>query len=242
MAGERTHKRTLRQYLMLMPLAALCQTQGHDAYEWRGTPAPLKTPRRRRVNTARREDLLAQVTDIFLAEGFTSVTVEDLTRRLRCSKSTLYGVGSTKEKLVVAATKHFFGSEAHRIEQAVAEQDDPQGKITTYLEGVAQAMRRNSPAFYTDMVTYAPTAEIYAHNTARAAERIREMIDDGVRRRRVPGDQRHRRSPGRRPRHRSRTVRHSARTHGALRRRILRGACRSVVQRTPARELTVFGC
>ncbi|QDN54543.1 MULTISPECIES: TetR/AcrR family transcriptional regulator [unclassified Streptomyces] len=144
-------------------------------------PAPLKTPRRRRVNTARREDLLAQVTDIFLAEGFTSVTVEDLTRRLRCSKSTLYGVGSTKEKLVVAATKHFFGSEAHRIEQAVAEQDDPQGKITTYLEGVAQAMRRNSPAFYTDMVTYAPTAEIYARNTARAAERIREMIDDGVR-------------------------------------------------------------
>lgn len=143
--------------------------------------APLRTPRRRRVDTARREDLLAQVTDIVLAEGFTSVTVDDLARRMRCSKATLYAVGATKEQLVVAATKHFFGTEADRIERAVAEHDDPQARITVYLEGVAQAMRRNSPAFYTDMVTYAPTARIYARNTARAAERIREMIDDGVR-------------------------------------------------------------
>lgn len=146
------------------------------------TPAaPLKSPRRRRVDTARREDLLGQVTDIFLAEGFTSVTVDDLARRMHCSKSTLYGVGATKEQLVVAATKHFFGTEADRIEHAVTGYDDPQVKITTYLEGVAQAMRRNSPAFYTDMVSYAPTAQIYTRNTARAAERIKEMIDEGVR-------------------------------------------------------------
>lgn len=145
------------------------------------TPAaPLKSPRRRRVDTARREDLLGQVTDIFLAEGFTSVTVDDLARRMHCSKSTLYGVGATKEQLVVAATKHFFGTEADRIEHAVTAYDDPQVKITTYLEGVAQAMRRNSPAFYADMVSYAPTAEIYTRNTARAAERIQEMIDEGV--------------------------------------------------------------
>jgi len=147
----------------------------------RATPdAPLKTPRRRRVDTARREDLLEQVTGIFLAEGFTAVSVDDLARRMHCSKATLYAVGATKEQLVVAATKHFFRSEADRIEQAVAEHDDPQAKITTYLQGVAQAMRRNSPAFYADMISYGPTAEIYARNTARAAERIRQMIDDGV--------------------------------------------------------------
>ncbi|MFE3825363.1 TetR/AcrR family transcriptional regulator [Streptomyces sp. NPDC059092] len=149
----------------------------HDA----PPPAPLRTARRRRVDTRRREELLAQVTEIFLAEGFTSVGVNDLARRLHCSKSTLYGVGATKEQLVVTATKHFFGSEAERIERAVERHDDPQARITTYLEGVAQAMRRNSPAFYADMVAYPPTAAIYARNTARAAERIQEMIGDGVR-------------------------------------------------------------
>ena len=142
---------------------------------------PLKTPRRRRVDTARRADLLEQVTGIFLAEGFTAVSVDDLARRLRCSKATLYAVGATKEQLVIAAAKHFFRSEADHIEQAVAACADPQAKITTYLQGVAHAMRRNSPAFYADMVGYPPTAQIYARNTARAAERIREMIDQGVR-------------------------------------------------------------
>ncbi|WP_232294993.1 hypothetical protein [Parafrankia sp. EUN1f] len=41
----------------------------------------------------------------------------------------------------------------------------PQAKITTYLEGVAQAMRHNSLAFYTDMGGYAPTVKIYGRNT-----------------------------------------------------------------------------
>jgi len=142
--------------------------------------APINSPRRRRVDTARREELLAEIEAIFLAEGFTSVTVDDLTQRLHCSKATLYSVASTKEQLVVAATKHFFGSAAEVIEAAVAAESDPRKRITTYLGGVAEAMRRNSRAFYDDMVSYQPTAEIYARNTAQAASRVHELIAAGV--------------------------------------------------------------
>ncbi|OZF57610.1 TetR family transcriptional regulator [Rhodococcus sp. 14-2470-1b] len=146
--------------------------------------ASINTPRRRHVDTSRREELLASIEDIFLAEGFTSVTVDDLTKRLRCSKATLYSVASTKEQLVIAATKHFFATEAEGIEAAVAEEPDPRLRITTYLAGVAKAMRRNSRAFYADMVAYRPTAEIYARNTDRAAARVQEMIAEGVESRR----------------------------------------------------------
>ncbi|MGV9947024.1 TetR/AcrR family transcriptional regulator [Rhodococcus aetherivorans] len=142
--------------------------------------APINSPRRRRVDTARRDELLSKIEEIFLAEGFTSVTVDDLTQRLHCSKATLYSVASTKEQLVVAATKHFFGSAAEEIEAAVAAETDPRNRITTYLGGVAGAMRRNSRAFYDDMVSYRPTAEIYARNTAQAAARVHELIDAGV--------------------------------------------------------------
>lgn len=141
----------------------------------------LNTPRRRRVDTARRDELLARIEDIFLAEGFTSVSVDDLTQRLRCSKATLYSVASTKEQLVIAATKHFFGAAAQQIEDAVAGEPDSRNRITLYLGGVAAAMRRNSRAFYDDMVSYQPTAEIYARNTAQAARRVQELIDEGVR-------------------------------------------------------------
>ena len=76
---------------------------------------------------------------------------------MRCSKATLYSVASTKEQLVIAATKHFFVAAAEQIEDAVANESDPRKRITTYLGGVASAMRRNSRAFYDDMVSYPPT-------------------------------------------------------------------------------------
>ncbi|WP_280295667.1 TetR/AcrR family transcriptional regulator [Nocardia abscessus] len=142
--------------------------------------ATVKTPRKRRVDEARRGDLLARVEEIFLSEGFTAVAVGELTERLRCSKATLYSVAPTKETLVILATKKFFSESAAQIEDTVAGLDDASSKITTYLDGVATAMRRTSRAFYQDMVAFAPTAEIYGRNTARAAERLKELIDDGI--------------------------------------------------------------
>ncbi|MEV0550654.1 TetR/AcrR family transcriptional regulator [Nocardia salmonicida] len=132
------------------------------------------------MDVARRDDLLEQVQGIFLSEGFTTITIGELTERLHCSKATLYSVAATKEQLVVLATKQFFGASADQIEASVAAQVDPKVKILTYLDGVADAMRRSSKAFYEDMVAFAPTAEIYARNTDRAAERVREMIDEGI--------------------------------------------------------------
>jgi AcrR family transcriptional regulator len=161
--------------------AALRQTGGQDAPGPPDTSALLRTPRRRRVDTTRRADLLAQITDVFLAEGFTAVSVDDLARRMRCSKSTLYGVGGTKEQLVVAATKHFFGSEARRIEQAVAEQVDPQAKITTYLEGVAQAMRRNSPADGLGRRSRRPSRRSAHHRQDHGSRDPRRAVRPGVR-------------------------------------------------------------
>ncbi|HEY5856311.1 MAG TPA: TetR/AcrR family transcriptional regulator [Aldersonia sp.] len=143
-------------------------------------PVPRKTARRRRADPAREEQLLTQIEEIFLAEGFTSVTVDDLARRLRCSKATLYRVARTKEQLVIAATKHFFRTAADSIEASLADTESASERITKYLNGVADAMRRNSPAFYDDMVAYPPTADIYARNAGTAAERVREMIAEGI--------------------------------------------------------------
>ena len=140
----------------------------------------VRTPRRRRVDAARRAGLLDSIEEIFLAEGFTTVTVGELTERLHCSRATLYSVAPTKEQMVVLATKRFFGTSAEIIEERVAQHDGARTRILTYLDGVAEAMRRNSQAFYDDMVAFAPTAAIYARNTARAAERVRELIEEGI--------------------------------------------------------------
>jgi AcrR family transcriptional regulator len=142
--------------------------------------APGTSVRRRRVDRERRSELLTALEELLLREGFTALTVDDMARRLHCSKATLYSVASSKEQLVIALTKHFFRQATEEIEQAVAAVADPRLRISTYLAGVGTAMSRCSPVFYADMVNYAPTAGVYAANSDAAARRVRELIDSGV--------------------------------------------------------------
>ena len=142
---------------------------------------PRRSPRRRTVDTARVEQLLGQAGAIVLAEGFTTITMDQLAQRLGCSKATLYSAAGTKEQLVQTITRRFFLTATEEIERAVADEADPRQRIRTYLTGVGTAMRLHSPAFYDDMVSYEPTARIYRKNSDAAARRVQEMIDDGIR-------------------------------------------------------------
>ena len=101
----------------------------------------MRTRPRQRLDAARQDDLLARVVDIFLYNGFSSVTVSALAQQLRGSKATLYSVAPTKEQLVILATKQFFGSSAKRIEASVAAERHPRTQMVTYLGGVADPRR-----------------------------------------------------------------------------------------------------
>jgi AcrR family transcriptional regulator len=140
--------------------------------------APARS--RRHIDDTRREQLLNQVQEIVLADGFAKLTVDDIAARLQCSKSTLYAVSSSKEHLVVSALRHFFRDATTRTEERVAQVADPSQRIATYRAGVGIEMRKMSRACYEDMVTNDATGEIYAVNSAAAARRVREYIRDGV--------------------------------------------------------------
>ncbi|MFF8975187.1 hypothetical protein [Streptomyces sp. NPDC014995] len=84
------------------------------------------------------------------------------------------------EQLVLAVTRAFFRDATAEIEQAVQAEPDARQRIRVYLTGVGTAMRRHSNAFYDDMVGYEPTAQIYRKNSAAAAHRVHELIEEGV--------------------------------------------------------------
>jgi AcrR family transcriptional regulator len=136
--------------------------------------------RRRRVDGGRRTQLLDEVEELLLAEGFTAVSMDDVAQRLRCSKATLYSVAGSKEQLVVTVTKEFFRQATEQIEVAVAAVADPRLRISAYLSGVGEAMSRCSSDFYTDMIGFGPTADIYRANSDAAARRVQELIAAGV--------------------------------------------------------------
>jgi AcrR family transcriptional regulator len=124
--------------------------------------------------------MLQALEDLVLVEGFARLSMDDLASRLHSSKSTLYGLASSREQLVIAVVRHFFKEATARIEAEVAPVADAPTKIAIYLAAVGAEMRRMSPVCYGDMLSYEPTRGIYERNSLAAANRVREFIQEGV--------------------------------------------------------------
>jgi AcrR family transcriptional regulator len=130
---------------------------------------------------ARQEELLDELVKLFLAEGFQQFTLADLTRRLHCSKTTLYGLGHSKEALIMNALRRFFARSGERVDRRAAEVAEPDARIVAYLRAVAAELRAASPEFIAQVAAHPAARSIYEHNTRVAAERVGGMIEEGVR-------------------------------------------------------------
>ena len=130
--------------------------------------------------TRRRGELFDALVDLFLAEGFAHLTLDDIAARLRCSKSTLYALAGSKEQLVRAATVHFFRRSTEDVESRVAELTGAAERITGYLSAVGVALAAASARFMADLDAFAPAREVYEINTRYAADRVRELVTAGV--------------------------------------------------------------
>lgn len=137
-------------------------------------PVPPKPP------TARQRALLAELEELFLAQGFMAFTLDDLAARMRCSKTTLYALASSKEQLAVRVVGHFFQGAARRIEHRIDGVDDARKIIEVYLAGVSDELNRASAAFMNDVAAFPPARATYEMNSKAAAGRIRSFIAKGV--------------------------------------------------------------
>lgn len=136
------------------------------------------------VSTRARDALLDETLELFLADGFRHLTLAELAARLRCSKSTLYRLGTSKDELIANVLKHFFREATDAVEARVAATADPADRLAEYLRAVADRLRPASAAFMADVSAHPRAREIYEGNTAIAASRVAELIAEGVRARR----------------------------------------------------------
>jgi AcrR family transcriptional regulator len=141
-----------------------------------GYPVIMPSPRR----TARQSDLLQRLVALLAAEGFASFTLDELTERLRCSKTTLYQLAGSKQELVREAVKHYFREATQVIEKEVADTSAPADRVVVYLNAVARQLRPLSRRFLDDMAGFEPAREVYEANTRLAVDRMRQLIAEGV--------------------------------------------------------------
>ena len=131
--------------------------------------------------TTRQRQLVGELLELFLAEGFADLTLDDIAARLGCSKRTLYALADSKEQLAVRTVRYFFKQATEQVETAIARTRSPAARVTRYLEAVAAALRPAGTQFLRDVDRQAATREVYEQNTAAAAVRVRELIDEGIR-------------------------------------------------------------
>lgn len=124
----------------------------------------------------RRDELLDALVDLYLAEGFLHLSIEDLARRLGCSKSTLYVVAPSKEQIVVAVVRAIFRRSTERVEAQVAAEPDPLARIGTYLRAIASELSPAAPAYFADLEAHGPAGEVYRRNTEIAAGRVQDLV------------------------------------------------------------------
>jgi AcrR family transcriptional regulator len=130
--------------------------------------------------TNRQTQLQDALVDLVLAQGFSHLTMDQFAAQLNCSKRTLYALASSKEQLAVLTVRHFFKRATEQVEAAIARTRAPAKRVTRYLEAVAEALRPASRAFRDDIAHFRPATEIYEQNTLAAAQRVRELIDEGT--------------------------------------------------------------
>ncbi|WP_209020427.1 TetR/AcrR family transcriptional regulator [Nocardioides sp. 1609] len=124
----------------------------------------------------RRDVVLTELVELFLSEGFSRFSLEDLAARLRCSKSTLYGLAPSKEQLITAVVREFFRGATERVEARLAGSEDPVSRLQVYLHAISTELAPGSPAFFADLEAFAPARQVYSTNTAIAARRVDTLV------------------------------------------------------------------
>lgn len=128
----------------------------------------------------RGEQLLEQLIALYLAEGFLAFGMGDLASRLRCSRSSLYLVASSKEQIIVTAVRRYFRRAAERIEERVEAEQDRGLRLQVYLAAVSDELAPAAERFYADVAAFAPARELYEANTRHAAQRVQDIVVEGV--------------------------------------------------------------
>ena len=110
-----------------------------------------------RLRRRSRDELLDELAAIFAEGGFADVSVGELARRLRCSRSTLYQMAPTHDDLVLAALGHVFCRIWRRANEAAAAEHGAAAKLQTWALTVIEDAGVLTPRLRGDIVAWEPS-------------------------------------------------------------------------------------
>ena len=139
---------------------------------------------------ARREAILSAAHELFSIHGLRGTRLEDVARRARVSKGSLYDLAPNKLELFFLVCERQLESEFERMEAALAATKDPIDRLRTLLQSVMPT-HRQAPGVYAmifELQTLAlrekalteKVADLYRWHFTRFRKPVMKIIADGI--------------------------------------------------------------
>jgi len=135
----------------------------------------------RRLDDARREELLNGVMGIISTRGFSDITIMELARELHCSGSSLYKIASSKDSLVVLAIARWSKLRLEEMEACAHRGATATERARHYWRAGAETIRPLSRAFRSDVDRFESARVAYRTSISEPfIDRFSELLDDAV--------------------------------------------------------------
>lgn len=131
--------------------------------------------------SARTTRIFDELTALFLAEGFLHLTTDEIARRLRCSKTTLYQIAPTREEIYAVVVERYLASiREDGATAAAAAPDFPKALVALLRAGVTGA-RGASREFVRDMSRHLGSRRRLDHHQHLRVADVERLVQAGVR-------------------------------------------------------------
>ena len=125
-------------------------------------------------------DFFTHLTELFVQEGVSALTVSEIASRLHCSRRRLYDISATKDELFCLVVGRFFAGVMEEAEARIRQVRDPKAALAAYLDVGVRAAGRVSAAFLRDVEAFDPARAAFDDYQQLRATRFCQLIDEGV--------------------------------------------------------------
>ncbi|WP_051303451.1 TetR/AcrR family transcriptional regulator [Comamonas composti] len=133
------------------------------------------------MSTRRSQDVFFQeLFDLLRLEGIADLTVAELAKRLRCSRSRLYAIAETKEELFLLMAKRYLGLLLEESKAVEAAGGDIVPAIRRYLDIGVRASAQLGVPFLRDLDATRQGRRLFDSYQAKRGQGLARLVEQGV--------------------------------------------------------------
>src|SRR5699024_3153808 len=114
------------------------------------------------------------------SEGFESFTIDNASKRYRCSKSSIYGLGTTRDEILARILVSYFKEISRRTTPEITSRTSFEKAFIDYFDNIKEALSAAYAKFMQDIAGDTDASDNYGIKTNAAVEIIHSVLDRGV--------------------------------------------------------------